>query len=65
MFCPGFAADCIETIEEIGIEGRDTFLESGGMEFHCIDCLNEAPALIDTLGGIALDIFPAGPVKHR
>jgi ferrochelatase len=55
VFCPGFTADCIETIEEIGIEGRDIFLEFGGMEFHRIDCLNEAPAFIDMLGEIALD----------
>jgi protoporphyrin/coproporphyrin ferrochelatase len=55
VFCPGFTADCIETIEEIGMEGRDTFLESGGVEFHRIDCLNEAPAFIDMLGEVALD----------
>jgi ferrochelatase len=55
VFCPGFTADCIETIEEIGIEGRDTFLEFGGTEFHRIDCLNEALAFIDMLGEIALE----------
>jgi protoporphyrin/coproporphyrin ferrochelatase len=55
VFCPGFTADCIETVEEIGIEGRDIFLEFGGMAFHRIDCVNDAPAFIDMLGEIALD----------
>jgi protoporphyrin/coproporphyrin ferrochelatase len=61
VFCPGFTADCIETIEEIGIEGRDTFVEFGGKEFHRIDCLNEAPAFIDMLGEMALDNLSGWP----
>jgi ferrochelatase len=55
VFCPGFTADCIETIEEIGMEVRDIFLEYGGKEFHRIECVNEAPAFIDMLGEIALE----------
>jgi ferrochelatase len=39
---PGFVADCLETIEEIGVENRDYFLESGGERFARIDCLNES-----------------------
>lgn len=41
VICPGFVADCLETLEEIGIEGRRIFLGAGGREFHCIPCLNE------------------------
>lgn len=37
---PGFSADCVETIEELGIRGRETFLESGGERFARLDCLN-------------------------
>ena len=40
---PGFAADCVETVEELGIRGRDTFLEAGGQAFARIDCLNDSP----------------------
>ena len=43
--CPGFVADCLETLEEIGIEGRETFLHAGGKEYHAIPCLNEHPRL--------------------
>lgn len=40
VICPGFSADCLETLEEIAQEARDAFLESGGKEFHYIPCLN-------------------------
>jgi ferrochelatase len=40
---PGFAADCLETLEEIGIRGRDTFLRAGGEAFARLDCLNDSP----------------------
>ena len=41
MICPGFVADCLETLEEIAIEGKANFLNAGGREFHYIPCLNE------------------------
>ncbi len=53
VFCPGFVADCLETLEEIGIEGRDTFLKAGGKEFHTIPCLNEHPAWMAALTDLA------------
>jgi ferrochelatase len=37
---PGFAADCVETLEELAIEGRDEFLEAGGENYAVLDCLN-------------------------
>jgi ferrochelatase len=40
---PGFAADCLETIEELGIRGRDSFLAAGGTHFARLDCLNDSP----------------------
>ena len=46
MFCPGFVTDCLETLEEIGIEGRDLFKRAGGKELHVIPCLNEHPRWI-------------------
>ena len=41
---PGFSADCLETIEELGIRGRETFLAAGGAEFARLDCLNASKA---------------------
>ena len=49
VFCPGFVSDCLETLEEIGIEGRQIFLATGGKEFHAIACLNEHPQWIAAL----------------
>jgi ferrochelatase len=39
---PGFSVDCIETLEELGIRGRKTFLEGGGEQFALLDCLNDS-----------------------
>src|SRR4030095_5347417 len=38
---PGFSADCLETLEELGIRGRETFLAAGGTHFARLDCLND------------------------
>jgi ferrochelatase len=46
---PGFSADCIETLEELGIRGRKTFLDGGGERFALLDCLNDSPESIDML----------------
>jgi ferrochelatase len=40
---PGFSADCVETVEELGIRGRETFLSAGGEKFARLDCLNDSP----------------------
>ncbi|CAG1010207.1 protoporphyrin/coproporphyrin ferrochelatase [Burkholderiales bacterium] len=53
VVCPGFVSDCLETLEEIGIEGRDAFLKAGGGEFHAIPCLNEHPRWIAALADLA------------
>lgn len=49
VVCPGFVSDCLETLEEIGIEARRAFLEAGGRELHALPCLNESPEWIDAL----------------
>jgi len=56
VVCPGFTSDCLETLEEIGIEGRAAYITAGGREFHLIPCLNESPEWIAALADIA-----AGP----
>jgi len=49
VICPAFVSDCLETIEEIGIRGRETFMEAGGAEFTLIPCMNEHPEWLDAL----------------
>jgi ferrochelatase len=53
--CPGFAADCLETLEEIAMECKAAYLSSGGGEFHYIPCLNDRPDGIAMLAGIVAD----------
>ncbi|MFL6829870.1 MAG: ferrochelatase [Sphingomicrobium sp.] len=40
---PGFSADCLETLEELGLRGRETFRSNGGKQFALLDCLNDSP----------------------
>lgn len=61
--CPGFPADCLETLEEIAMEGREAFLHSGGREFHYVPALNDSPAWITALADLAerhLQGWPTG-----
>jgi protoporphyrin/coproporphyrin ferrochelatase len=49
VICPAFVADCLETLEEIGIRGRQKFMESGGKKLTLISCLNTHPSWIAAL----------------
>ena len=49
VICPGFSSDCVETLEEIDIQGRDSFLRNGGKNFDLIPCLNDDPDHIDLI----------------
>ena len=49
VFCPGFAADCLETLEEVAIENRDYFIEAGGSQFTYIPALNDSAEHINAL----------------
>ncbi|MEA3081507.1 MAG: protoporphyrin/coproporphyrin ferrochelatase [Sphingomonadales bacterium] len=49
---PGFSVDCIETLEELGIRGRTTFLDAGGDKFALLDCLNDSREGIAMLEGL-------------
>lgn len=53
VMCPGFSSDCLETIEEINMEARETFIEAGGETFHYIPCLNDDQEHINALASIA------------
>ena len=63
VICPGFVADCLETLEEIAQEGRDDFLAAGGKEYHYIPALNEDDAWISALAGIVENQISGWPTK--
>jgi ferrochelatase len=53
VVCPGFTGDCLETLEEISMEGREAFLHAGGKTFNYIPCMNDEPKWIDALAAIS------------
>jgi len=53
VMAPGFTADCLETIEEIGIRGAEQFTEAGGAQFTRIACLNDQPVWLDAMAALA------------
>lgn len=59
VICPGFAADCLETLEEIAMEGKHTFLAAGGKDFHYIPTTNDLPPWMTALSIIAIENLQA------
>ena len=55
VICPAFAADCLETLEEIQQENKAVFIEAGGENFHYIPCLNDRPDHIEMLANLIQD----------
>ncbi|WP_456406279.1 ferrochelatase [Thiolapillus sp.] len=53
VICPGFSADCLETLEEIAMENRDVFLQAGGERYEYIPCLNDSEPHIQALADLA------------
>ena len=64
VICPGFTADCLETLEEIAIEGRETFRKAGGGEFHYIPTTNDTPPWMTALTAIAVEHLEAWSRKE-
>lgn len=58
--CPAFVADNLETLEEIGMAGRDLFINAGGENFTLVPCLNAEPSWIDVLAGFTTGTTAAG-----
>lgn len=54
VICPGFTGDCLETLEEIALEGKASFLAAGGAEYHYLPCLNERSDWISALADLAI-----------
>jgi ferrochelatase len=65
VVCPGFTCDCLETLEEIGMEGKHAFLVAGGKEFQYIPCLNDDPAWIAALGAITQQHLGGWPTRDE
>jgi ferrochelatase len=59
VICPSFVADCLETLEEMSIRGRASFLAAGGESFTYVPCLNDDPAWIDALAALCGPRAPA------
>jgi ferrochelatase len=60
VICPAFVSDCLETLEEIGMRGRDTFLGAGGSQLTLIPCMNEHPLWIEALEKMTRQSLPGG-----
>jgi ferrochelatase len=65
VICPGFVADCLETLEEIALEGKQAFLAAGGKEFQYIACVNDSPPFIEALAGIVQANVQGWPVARE
>ncbi|WP_459617258.1 ferrochelatase [Bordetella sp. 2513F-2] len=63
VVCPGFLADCLETLEEIGMECRDAFLQSGGTRFRYIPALNDSDAWVAALAALVDNHLQGWPVR--
>ena len=63
VVCPAFTSDCLETLEEINMEGRAAFLQAGGKEFHFIPCLNDDPEWITALCDITQQHLAGWPTQ--
>jgi len=71
VFAPGFVADCLETLEELGIEAKRTFQAAGGGDYNVIPCLNEHPRWIAALADLVVANLegwlqaPPGPAERE
>jgi ferrochelatase len=63
VICPGFPADCLETLEEIAIEGKAQFIAAGGKTFNYIPCLNERDDWISALADLAGQHLQGWPTR--
>ncbi len=64
VVCPGFPADCLETLEEIAIEGKAEFIQAGGKDYRYIPCLNERDDWIHALTKLAITHLQGWPTRN-
>ena len=65
VVCPGFTGDCLETLEEIQQEAHEAFVHAGGERFEYIPCLNDSPAWIEALAGLAEQHLQGWPTRAK
>jgi len=65
VICPAFVSDCLETIEEIGMRGRETFLAAGGGDLTLIPCMNEHPQWLLALEKMAEQFLSKDTISRR
>ncbi len=65
VICPAFVSDCLETLEEIGLRGRETFLQVGGSELTLIPCLNAHPRWVAALEKMVSQFCRASAIGRR
>lgn len=63
--CPSFVADCLETLEEIGIRARESFAEAGGDELIAIPCVNSHPTWVRAVADLVRGALPAGDERFE
>ncbi|WNL46646.1 ferrochelatase [Dyella sp. BiH032] len=63
--CPGFAVDCLETLEEIAMQNREFFIEAGGQDLRYIPALNDSRGQVDSLAGLALRHMQGWPERDE
>ncbi|AHV91049.1 ferrochelatase [Bordetella holmesii] len=64
VVCPGFVADCLETLEEINQECRQAFMQAGGKRFRCIPALNDSPLWAEGLASLVQSQLQGWPVSR-
>jgi ferrochelatase len=65
VVCPGFTGDCLETLEEISMEGREAFMHAGGKAFNYIPCMNDEPLWIEALASISEQHMQGWPTSSQ
>ena len=63
VICPGFPADCLETLEEIAMEGKAEFIRAGGKAYRYIPCLNERDDWIHAIAALASTHLQGWPTR--
>ena len=63
VMCPGFVADCLETLEEIAQEAREAFLQGGGEQFSYVPCVNDSAPFVQALAALALKHLQGWPTQ--
>lgn len=64
VLCPGFVADCLETLEEIAIEGKATFTGAGGKDYRYIPCLNDSPDFMKAMAELSEQHLQGWPTRR-